>query len=84
LKSHFFCAVYGGKIPDSIQELKIKGSNHTKGETLGIKLKNMKFNNNHMANRQLLDNFENGLKNVDKHLILAKVLAQETKGLLSS
>jgi hypothetical protein len=38
----------------------------------------MKFNNNHMAYRQHLENFENGLENVDEHLILAKALAKET------
>jgi hypothetical protein len=31
-----------------------------------------------MAYRQYLENFENGLENVDEHLILAKALAQET------
>jgi hypothetical protein len=43
------CAVCGENIPDSTQELRIKASNHTKGEILGIKLKDMKFNNNNMA-----------------------------------
>ncbi len=58
------CAVYGGKIPDSIQELRIKASQHIKKGNLGIKLKDMKFNNNHMAYRQLLNNFENGSENM--------------------
>jgi hypothetical protein len=72
------CAVYGGRIPGSILELRIKASKHIKKGILGIKLKDMKFNNNHTAYRQFLDNFENGLENVDEHLILAKALAQET------
>jgi hypothetical protein len=44
-----FCAVYGTKLPDSIQELKIKGSKYIKKGILGIKLKNMNFKCNHMA-----------------------------------
>ncbi len=38
----------------------------------------MKFNNNHMAYRQFLDKFENGLENIDENLLLAKALAKET------
>jgi hypothetical protein len=71
------CAVYGGRIPGSIQELRLKASKHFKKGIWGIKLKDMKSNSNHMAYRQYLENFENGLENIDEHLILAKALAQE-------
>jgi hypothetical protein len=65
-------AVYGGRKPDYIQELRVKATKHVKRGILGIKFKDMKTNNNHMAYRQFLENFENGLENDDEHLILAQ------------
>jgi hypothetical protein len=72
------CAMYGCKIPESINELRIKASKHIKKNILGIKLKDIQFNNNHQKYRQFLQDFENGQENIDEELILARALAIET------
>ena len=70
--------MYGCKIPESINELRIKTSKHIKKNILGIKLKDIQFNNNHQKYRQFLQDFENGKENIDEELILARALAIET------
>jgi hypothetical protein len=59
-------AVYGCKIPSNINDLR------------KFKLKDQTFNNNHMAYRNFLQEFENGKHTIDKDWIIMEALAKVT------
>jgi hypothetical protein len=54
-------ATYGCKIPDSILELREMAVKQIKKGILGIKLKDLEFNNYHNEYRQWLSEFESGM-----------------------
>jgi Reverse transcriptase (RNA-dependent DNA polymerase)/RNase H-like domain found in reverse transcriptase/Integrase zinc binding domain len=70
--------IYGCKLPSSTLELRSLAVKEIKKGILGIKLKDQSFNNNHMNYRQFLQEFENGLHNIDKDWLLVEALAKAT------
>ena len=54
-------AVYGCKLPDSVNDLRKLAMNEIKKGILGIKLKDQSFNNHHGNYRTFLQDFESGV-----------------------
>jgi hypothetical protein len=71
-------ATYGCKIPDSILELRELAVKQIKKGILGIKLKDLEFNNYHNEYRQWLTEFEAGMHGMDSNFIVAQALATAT------
>jgi dUTPase len=71
-------AVYGCKMPESINELRSLTVKEAKKGILGIKIKDQSFNNYHGKYRQYLDEFETGKHNLDKDWLMAEALAKAT------
>jgi hypothetical protein len=72
------CAVYGCKVPESTMALRSLAVKQLKKGILGIKLKDMGFDNHHLNYRKFLSEFEQGLHDLDPDLLLAQALATAT------
>jgi hypothetical protein len=71
-------ATYGCKIPDSTLELREMAVKQIKKGILGIKLKDLEFNNYHNEYRQWLFELESGMHGMDSNFIVAQALANAT------